>query len=375
MNFMNYNRIFGFGRERADIPERPPVEIIDEKERENLLSNSGQSLDLTKSLFGQGVYSQEGFAENPEAQKRLAYFFAKKLGLKKGDAVFDVGFGVNTYIMDGFQELGVEASGIELTKTGVRKHEDQWHAPAKEETTSAGAALYSGDIAELDSTESELRNRKFNLVLFNGSWTSSGNNWTVGGEVLEGKFHTQKPGTKGKNKTLSEFMDRAKTDILGKCVKALAPDGKIGFVSSRYAFHGAGYSFGRLPDEKLDFLELARRMEALGAKKLRVIGLSAEGWRELLEKSWKASEDSLASLAGPAEGRYTPTLLEEAQVEEVSAQLQDAARLKPENLYTEFGDPESIGWQKVYNRQTLEYAKSRPEFGNVARIDALVAEF
>jgi len=59
----------------------------------------------------------------------------------------------------------------------------------------------------------------------------------------------------------------------------------LAFVSSRYAFHGAGYTFTDLPYEKIEDLWLADKLYKMGAKKIAAVGISQAGFEEMVEKA------------------------------------------------------------------------------------------
>lgn len=374
---MSLKRYFGGESERRDLGNQIPIEIIDESSSDNILSDPNRQLNLIYSLLST-VYSEEGFAENRDAQASLAIFLKDRFKIKDKGDLLDVGFGANTIILDNLQQSGISACGLEFNKTNPKKHLSQWHGPTLEEQTPAGARVYSGDIGELAGKDSELKDKKFGLILFNGSWLSSGNNWTVAGEILDGKFY-ENAGEKDKNSKTArvEYMDKEKDHILQTCAEHLKEGGLMGFVSSRYAFHGAGYSFDHLPEEKLEFLDLCRRLAALGAKRLYLVGLSQSGWQHLVESSWKKAiaEFKPDPVTEPDAIAFSPQLFKQVEVKSVQRQVADVNALLPENVFTRIGDNNSQARQRIFNQRALAFAKQRPEMAQVARIDAVIAEF
>lgn len=333
------------------------IEIIDESDANNLLSDKARNLDLSSS-FGVSPYSAEGFAENPTKQAELARFFIEKMGLKKRGALLDVGFGANIHISSTFASNKIEAHAIDEQQHDHTTGESMWHAPRLVRTNEEGVNILSGDIADLDGRESGLRDKQFGLILFNGFWTSGGNNWTVAGEVMEAKYHNRPD----KTESLVEFMDREKDTILQSCKKHLTNNGLVGVVSSRYAFHGAGYGYGQLPDEKLSFIDVYDRFQRLGAKRIYLLGLTQEGFDQMLARSIEQF---------PKE--HDQYKLQRDEIESVREQLRSVANLPQNDVYSRYGDnPE---YQKSRIRGVINATKDIPELNKLARIDAIFAEF
>jgi hypothetical protein len=79
---------------------------------------------------------------------------------------------------------GIFSFGLDLID---KDQEIGWEALDNLHSTPEGVKITRGDIAYLGGKDSVLRNHKFGFILFNGSWHASGNNFTVGGEMLEFK--------------------------------------------------------------------------------------------------------------------------------------------------------------------------------------------
>jgi len=339
--------------------ERPSNrnEIINENDPSNLLSDTSRNLDLSFS-FSALPYSNEGFAENPERQSDLARFLIEKLGLKKKGAFLDVGFGVNIHVSNTFADEGIEAYAIDEQQHDHTGGESMWHAPRKIRKNEKGVEILSGDIADLGARESQLKDNSFGLILFNGSWTAGGNNWTVAGEVLEAKYHNRPD----KTESLVEFMDKEKDEILELCKRQLSRNGLIGVVSSRYAFHGAGYRYSQLPDEKLSFVDLYDRFQRLGAKRLYIFGVSQEGFDQMLARSIEQYPKEQEEFK-----------LKQEEIDSVRQALRDVSSLPGEDVYSRYGD--NPDYQKSRIRGVKEATKSTSELNAIARIDAIFAEF
>lgn len=339
--------------------EKQPIqiEITNEHDPNNLLSNTSLKLDLSLH-FGGSPYSNEGFAENPERQSKLAYFFIQKLGLKKRGPFLDVGFGVNIHISNTFADEGIESYAIDKQQYDHTSNEPKWHAPREVRKNEKGVKILSGDIADMGDKESQLNNKLFGLILFNGSWTTGGNNWTVAGEVLEAKYHDRPD----KTETLVEFMDKEKDEILNSCKRQLSKGGLIGVVSSRYAFHGAGYGYTQLPEEKICFTDVYDRFQRLGAKKIYLFGISQNGFDRMLEQSIEQCSKE-----------HEKFKLQKEEIDSVREKLRFVSNLPDEDIYTRYGD--NPDYQKKRLCNVKEATKNISGLNEIARIDAIFAEF
>jgi hypothetical protein len=326
------------------------IQIIDENDPQNVLSYKSRKLDLS-FRFGGIPYSGEGFAENQGNQEKLAHCLIQKLNLKERGPLLDVGFGSNIHISNTFSDEGIKAFAIDELQHDHTKEESILHPPRKENINEKGVEILSGDIADLDNEKSDLKDKKFGLILFNGSWAAGGNNFTVVGEVMESKYYSKQD----KNTTMVEFMNREKDAILQSCEKHLANAGIIGIVSSRYAFHGAGWSYDQLPDEKLCAVDVYDRFRKLGAKKIYLFGITQKGFDEMLKRSTEQLESTPDSLM----------LIRE--------QLIKVSSLPREDVYSRNGD--NPQYQKSLIARTIEETKDMTELDGLARIDAIFAEF
>lgn len=347
-------------RPREKEPVAPiSIQVFDESDPGNVISDRYRNFGLP-SQFGIAPYSTEGFAEDLAKQTELARFFIYKLGLKNRGPLLDVGFGANIHIANTFISEGMEAYAIDAQQHDHTDKESIWHAPRLVRTNGEGVNILSGDIADISSKESVLRSEQFGLVLFNGSWTAGGNNWTVAGEVMEGKYHNKS----SKTESLIKFMDREKDKILRSCKEQLTVNGLIGVVSSRYAFHGAGYSYSQLPEEKLSFIDVFDRLQRLGAKRIYLFGITQRSFDEMLVRSSKAypPEDDKDKL--PQE-----------TVESVREQLKTVFNLSREDIYLRYRIKSESKYQKARIDSIVEATKNTPELNNLARIDAIFAEF
>lgn len=340
--------------ESAREKQPPGIEIIDESDPNNLISDASRNLDLSFH-FGVLPHSDEGFAENPERQTELAHFLIQKLALKNRGALLDVGFGANIHISNTFTDEGIGAYAIDGQQSTGKS---MWHAPRKVRTNEKGVEILSGDIADVDSEESQLKGKKFGLILFNGSWSSGGNNWTVAGEVMEAKYHDRPD----KTEALVEFMDREKDKILKSCKERLTSNGLVGVVSSRYAFHGAGYGYSQLPDEKFSFIDVYDRFQRLGAKRIYLLGITQEGFDQMLARSIEQFPK-----------KYDQFKLKQNEVGSVREQLRSISNLPEEDVYSQYGD--NPDYQKSRIRGAIEATKGVSKLNAIARIDAIFAGF
>ncbi len=143
----------------------------------------------------------------------------------------------------------------------------------------------------------------------------------------------------------------------------------VGVVSSRYAFHGAGFNYQNLPEEKLNFAELYTRLKALGAKKFYFVGLSQEGFSQLVTLSTSTVEQMKAT----EDPGGLDLVLEPAKITAVREQLKDANALPNEDIFTKYGDDKTFQLSQIQKFKSA--ASQEAAFAKLARIDALFAEF
>ncbi len=326
----------------------PELEIIDENSDGNILSNSNEKILISSGYESAFGYSSEGFAEDIAKQKSIADFVIQKFACKGRGDFLDVGCGSNIHIADRFAESGILSFAIDAHHLDSSTGESLWSEPRLKNVSANGAEIYSGDIAAIEGQNSQLSGRKYGAVLFNGSWASGGNNFTVAGEIMEFK-HYDKGGDRNE---LLPFMDEEKNKILKACKEHLTPNGVMGIISSRYAFHGAGYSFDQYPDEKLSFVDLYSRFMDLGAKKIYIVGLSQEGLDKLLPREEEFDEKTKI----------------------IRNQLKSCKNLPIVDLYINIGSDHD-GFEKELIKKTLGKVGEIPALDKIARIDAIFAEF
>lgn len=258
-----------------------PIEIIDESDPDNILSDPSRNLDLhrTPTEFYDVLahyHSYEGFWESDdvvgEKQSKLGHYLARRFDMRSRGALLDVGFGKNFSIVKAFIDEGIPAFAIDVRQHpewvehtmwgdmgfGIKKF---WVAP-KQVREAGRINIFYGDVSLLGADDSELKDHRFGLTLFNGSWSSGGFNLTID--------------------------KRLKERTLQACRDHLVEGGLIGIVSSRYAYLGAGYMFGQLPREKLDFIDLYRRLDLLGAQRFYILGMSQDGFESVVMRSYQA---------------------------------------------------------------------------------------
>lgn len=296
------------------------IVVIDESHPENILSDPQRGLDFLRHSKDYNK-SLEGFAGNHGRQRLLAQRIARMLQIARRGAVLDVGLGKNLSFASGFTELGIPAFGIDpredpgwkklnaLDDMG-RSTAEFWHVPQRV-TTYNGISIFDGDVALLGDENSELKAQKFGLIVFKGSWSSPGNNFTVEGRqrnqfhIYEGELRREllDPLTKSRPPTPYDYrwenynlrvgavkqeierrladstiVQDGKSHVLRTCLNHLTDTGMIGIVSSRYAYHGAGYFFEDLPAEKQEFEWLYNQFINLGAIVIYLVGMSHGGF-------------------------------------------------------------------------------------------------
>ncbi|MDO8429705.1 MAG: hypothetical protein Q7S88_03685 [Candidatus Daviesbacteria bacterium] len=343
-----------------------PIEVIDENYPGNILSDKTRPISYDSFASLAVPFSSEGFAENPEKQTELARFLIDRFKLASRGIFLDVGFGANIHIANTFAASGVDSFAIDQQQGKYDSDEGIWHSPRVVTTNKQGVTILNGDIADINKGDSALRDKNFGTILFNGSWDASGNNWTVGGEVAEAKYHN-----KG-DKTISsaEFVDRERSQVLKQCTSRLKPGGAVGFVSARYAFHGSGFSFNLLPEEKLVFLDLYTRLTKLGAKRVCLVGVTQKGFDEMLAASPLPDLSEIRESFRGSGMKFPEVTVE--KVEQVRDQLRRIDNLPRETTSVKYGGNPDFSKKQV--EESIELVKGIPEFEGLARIDALFAE-
>ncbi len=352
--------------------------VIDEYSSPNPLSDRTRPTGLISSLSGSEYSGNDGFAENTDKQTELALFLIRELGLERKGPFLDVGFGTNVHIANAFAGAGITSYVVDRID-----HSRNLQSPGNPLKTKAkGVSVLVGDATEVD----KLCRHKFGTILFNGSWIAGGNNWTVN-LIGESKYHGQLQEARGISRTQlpvsiitnkAEFIDKEKDSILSSCGRALAANGILGIVSSRYSHHGAGFTYSQLPEEKLYFIDLFERFTRLGAKRIYLFGLSQNGFDEFLSLSRKASQDYIDAQP-PLSGKaivFAPQMLREEEIQKVRDQLRSVSNLPPEDICSRYASSEEErDYQVRRNKSNLEAAASIKELNNIARIDAMFAEF
>ena len=253
--------------------------------------NSGNPFPTTLSLVdavGMGFipHSPEGYSHNDKAISAAVKKLAVMVGLTPGKRTLDVGYGQNLTVAETMSHLGMQSCGIDsIDKPDAQEDADLTFVPAQFHVEQNGVRKYWGTIEELLHPNSQLKDEKFDLITFWGSWESGGYNFAIGGEMGEFRVRQTRPDIArmidrgGHNGETSEILYSAMQDnrdnVLSDCVTALNPNGGIVLVSSRYAGHGAGFSTDQLPWEKRINLRLAQRFVDLGASEIYLIGVSS----------------------------------------------------------------------------------------------------
>ena len=241
-------------------------------------------LDSNPFSFGQPV-SHEGFSHNDEAHRNAGRHIAKLLDLPHGSKALDIGWGRNSFVADGLQAAGLDVSLIDYnSKEVVEDPSDPLSTPPVSlGTLDDKFHNFAGNIADISHPSSVLKETKFDLAIFNGSWLAGGYNCTVS-ESLEGRLHEKYgksfPGYE--DPRVIADLDEYRGEVLSRVKDHVNPGGFIYVGSSRFAYHGAGYEFGDYPKEKLSQLDLMAQMTKLGARKIMVIGVTNDRMRDIL---------------------------------------------------------------------------------------------
>lgn len=233
--------------------------------------------------------STEGYHHNYELIKTTTKKLAKIVGLRSDQRTIDVGYGSNLSVAEAMQKLGMEAYGLD-SQDGFdhQKYPNSLFVPPYFNAKQNGVSKYCGTIEDILHPESELKDEKFDLFTFWGSWESGGHNFAIGGEMGNFRVWQEQPqlqkmyeeagyGTPEHEKAseaLYDAMQASKDKAIADTSSLLNPDGGIMVVSSRYAGHGAGFTTEQLPWEKRIMLRLGQTFFDKGAKEVYFIGVS-----------------------------------------------------------------------------------------------------
>lgn len=250
------------------------------------ISDTPMHLELMSDpLGGSSPASREGFYHNNEAHRNAGRKIASLLKLPQNSKVIDIGWGRNSFIADGLRSAGLDVSLIDYNTEEVEPdpNDPLTLPPVELDELEGKFHNFAGNVADISHPNSALKDAKFDLATFNGSWLAGGYNCTVS-ESLEARLH-QKYGSSfpGYNdpRVIAD-MDEYRMQVLSNVCDHINPGGYIYFGSSRFAYHGAGYEFDDYPREKLNQLDLMAQMRKLGAKKVLVIGVTNDKMKEAL---------------------------------------------------------------------------------------------
>lgn len=151
-----------------------PVDFIDENSPFNPYNRTGllryvSFRDNTLGLIG--AQSTEGYAHNTDRQREVGRKIAEYFKVGKGVPVLDVGWGSNKFVAEGVYQLTKEpvylidnptdGVGTQVPKGGTEASEGMFR-------------MYSGDFMNASDSDSDLRDSRFGLIMFNGSWVAGG---------------------------------------------------------------------------------------------------------------------------------------------------------------------------------------------------------
>lgn len=250
------------------------LNIIDEKSGNPFPSE----LDIdTIPVLGSLPISNEGYYHNDSLIKDTTKKLVQIIRLTSGKKTIDVGYGSNLSVAEAMSETGMESYGLDsLDGLNHEKYISAFFVPPHFNEGQNGVRKYCGTIEELLHPESELKNKKFDLFIFWGSWDSGGYNFTIGGEMGEFRVREEDPTKDYSPEALYQTMQNNRQKILRDCISTLNPNGGILIVSSRYSGHGAGFTTEQLPWEKRINLRLIQNFNDLGAKETHLIGISQD---------------------------------------------------------------------------------------------------
>ena len=130
--------------------------------------------------IGMSPYSTEGYAENDQAVKDTTKKLAQIIGLIPGQRTMDVGYGSCLAVAETLKELGMDAFGLDSQKgLDHTRFDNPTFVPPYFNAEEKGIKTYCGTIEELLHPKSQLKDQKFDLFTFWGSWDSAGNNFAI----------------------------------------------------------------------------------------------------------------------------------------------------------------------------------------------------
>ncbi len=245
------------------------------------------TLEKFSFLGGFSDASTEGYHHDNQLIKITTKKLAELISLESGKKTIDIGYGSNLSVAEAMQELEMEAYGLD-SQDGLdhEKYESASFVPAYFNSEQKGVQKYCGSIEEILDENSELKNNKFDLFTFWGSWESGGYNFAIGGEMGEFRImkeYQNKNLDHPQNEELHDLMQKNKDKIISETSSMLNPDGGTMVISSRYARHGAGFTTEQLPWEKRIMLRLGQTFFDNGAKEVYFIGLSKNTVQKQME--------------------------------------------------------------------------------------------
>ena len=278
----------------------------------------------------------------------MAKGLVQDLGVQKGTSL-DVGTGNNPHIIPAMRDAGIDAHSIDLL------HESEPAKPGvvKEVTKNGDSQYYWGDVADLDSPQSALQGKKFDLVTFWGSWMNSGSdldNWTIKdmGQILAG--------TQGKSMKKMESAGKQKQiDVLQACKDALEQDGKIVIVSPRYAHHGGRYPLSHLVEEINHNHETIEHLKKLGAKKITVFAKSKEETEAIIDNVLEEIREDLTKRYGEHGNHFIDDILKGRE--------------------TTLGEKGLVIYQHRLNLKGIRLLREHLKTNDMGIIDAVVGHF
>ena len=250
---------------------------------------------LTIARWNPNSYqSTEGFFHDDERIATATEKLAGLLGGVRGKNTLDVGYGANLAVSAGLRHLGATTFGLD-SQISWQYNSEHAEEPPFFAAERDGLKTFGGSIEDLLHPDSQLNGLRFGMVVMWGSFDSGGYNFAIGGGEM-GEFRVRKdyPDLHRRlemsrsldepvHEELYRLMQGNKEKVLQNCASVLAPQGGILVVSSRYAYHGAGFSTDQLPAEKRFSLRNAEALSKIGASGIVLVGVSKESVNEQLD--------------------------------------------------------------------------------------------
>jgi hypothetical protein len=236
-----------------------------------------------------------GYGHNPEAHHYIGKFLAEYFRLGKGARVLEIGPGQNENVAQGFADNGATIDLVDYnhgdgdTNTDIEKD----NPPKRLKTSTENYNHYHGNFADALKPGSDLSELTGSLdfIMTNGAFVSEGYNFTAD-HLIEAQYANQAHVSvlRSDDENYQEFNRAKITEVIDTAKRLLKPGGIFHISSSRFAFHGAGFTPEGLAREKVHFLRYINIALEMGAAQITIFGSSAEEAKEQAKFDFDSEE-------------------------------------------------------------------------------------